>query len=336
MLFQNGQPGVEEMKQHASVMISFDFGDVKHHVRRVEADYLIDLIGQTEYDNLQTAFDAWVADPEANPLPAEKSALLEQVRDVIAPLAFWKYLPFAQVKAGQQGLMIMDDGEMRPATDVQVKSFINSMQLDGFASMDRLLRWLETNKATYTDWAASPQFTQFKSTYIQTVVQFEKYVKIGESRRMFRAMYPLLEQTENFKIVPVISQALHNEIKAQILADTVTVENQALLNYIKPAVALHTIAAATEVMACKMDHKGITLMDAEASDKNATIKAAALKLAQTRTQHQHFATTYITQLRDYLEANASTYPLFEASDQYTPDDPAIYENNDEDKVAAFF
>jgi hypothetical protein len=300
---------VEEIRKHHHVLFTFSMDAIIPYLRKVEKEYIIPAISEIEFDNLQAAYDAFL---DGTPMEAKEAKLLNEVRDALAPLAIHYYMPFAQGKAGQSGIFITDNGEQAPAPKWMIEKMLNSSLKNGLSAIDQLYEFLEKRQTTYTDWAESDSYTIFKSSFINSVKEFEKHININNSRRTFLSIKPILERVEQARFEAALSTPLFDEIKEQILDGFLTPANKKLLaKYIQPALAHLTMADAIFHVPIYLEETGASL--------HQDVKLMGLDEKKVLSQQNSImGENDIANLQRFLYQNAEDYPAFMDSDQYNP------------------
>lgn len=315
-----------EFKLHHRVMLSINFDtDLKKHVRTTEFDVLPDILGSTTITSLQASYDAASGVESAMSTPWK--GLLPFVQDVIAPFAYAKFLPSANGMAGQSGLMVPAEGQTASAPKWMYEEQMLAAEAAGWEAVEHLYKYLEANKATFTAWAASDQYSEFKGGFIFNAKTFDDCVKIGKSCRTFVAVKPKMANIEQWAILPVLGQTLFDQIKAQIKANTVSADNAVILPLIREAVANLTMASAFDSLNMKVDGRGITVYEASTGNESSSrIQAQMAERKEYKKNLKDTGEAILNRLAKYLNDNASTYPLFQASDAYKPDDDDVFRN----------
>jgi hypothetical protein len=320
MLFKE----IEELKQHhGRLSLSFNFEDIAPYIREVEEDYIVDVLSREQYNAL-------LEDYEGQGLSPVYEKLLQATRDALAPLALHYFISSALAVNGQTGLMQVNNDELSPAPKWLIDRTMADAYSRGMRGIDRLYKFLEENKDDYPLWVDSESFTIFKSSFINTTKDFEKFIKIGNSRRTFLALKPILERVEQTRLESALSVPLYDEIKEQILDDGLSDENAKLLTrYIQPALAHLTMSQAFMDIPITLDEKGAMLYEEEK-------KALPLDQKQIHSKnYQARGENHLADLQKFLYQNADDYPAFKDSDSYNPEGDDFFTNNRDSRTAAF-
>ena len=304
----------DEIKNFLPQNAAFEMQQISSFITDTEDTLIVDAIGQAQYDLLHAAYS------NAN-ISGALEKLLKKVRRPLANYAYYKYIPFAQLTFSASGIHIEVNEQKRSAFPEMIEKLEDACIEGANTGIENLLKWMEANKADYAAWTGSTAYTVFKECFINTATEFSDHFNIGNSRRTFLALKGTMKKVEEFSIKPILCSTLFDAIKVEIKSGTVSPSNTALLNFIKPAVALLTGARALTMPNIEFTSDGCQLA---ATRDRPPLKprpaAPADKIGAMQLAAQTDAQVYLKQLNDYLYANADTYPTWKSSSCYI--DPA--------------
>jgi hypothetical protein len=292
---------------------------------------VIKILGQQLYDTLVDHYNDDI-------LSGPEQALLPFVQKPLANLAIYQFLQFGGMTISDAGVTLSTNREQAAFQWQQLKAE-RAFLKDGYITMESLLSYLEAHKVDFPGWGNGTQYPALKEFFINTALEFQSYVNINRSRRTLTAMAPVMRNVEAFEIESLLTGTLFNAIKAEILAGSVSADNQALLSYIKPAVAHLTIAQAASELSMEITPEGAFIYTITASGASQIQKYAEAdpdRLARHKTHHENVGKAYLQKLRAYLNATASStkYAAYFASTNY--EDPTTtsqtYEQDPETKI----
>lgn len=306
MLFKTS----DEIKKYLPANAAFEFFQVEQFINQAEQQFIIPVLGETTFTALNDAYSI-------NSLTPDQDKLLDKVRYPLANYTYLQYIPFAQVAITASGIHIEVNDQKKTAFEWQINQLRQQLAEAADNGIESLYIFLEKNKAIYTDWAASAEKTILKECFINTAEEFNKYYNINSSRRLFRTIKGIMQQTEE-NILAVICKHLFDAIKAEILAGTVSADNAALLKFINPAVAFFTVARALIQLDVKLTPEGIQAFStSERMTQEVRTPAELQRIANLSHQLTADAEAKLQQLRDFLHQNISSYPLYQSSPCYT-------------------
>jgi hypothetical protein len=259
---------------------------------------LIPYTGSTLLESLDNWYNS--EKPETNDA---YEALLPYVQDAIAKFTLSLAAPSVDTILTESGFAVVSNQNLAPASDKRVKSFIDSMDQLGWACVESLLQFLEANKSDYDEWTESDAYTEYYNNFITTAVDFDKIIRIDQSRLRFMQMKPSMDNVEILRIDPVISKAMADDIKAEIKeGNELSEEYLAIHTNIKRAVAYYT-------------------MFEETKDKKYEEKGDA----------------FLAEVKKTIDANPDNYTLYASSDCYDSEKTSYnnFENKEENKLFSF-
>jgi Family of unknown function (DUF6712) len=302
-----------EIKNHLSINLNTKFENLKPVLNRVEEKYIQDILGDTEYTSLESAY-------QSLSLSAEQTKLLEKCQDALANLTYLYYASTADINVSDIGFTVQSTEQLAPASQWRVENFKSDIARDGYNGLEVLLKFLWANDTDYPDWKASTNNKEYRQFFINTATEFTRYYNIGRYFQLFTELRSTIRHMERLYIRPVISEAYFDELKAEILADTVSADNDLILDeFIKPALANLSIAHGAKGLAIDITSAGI--FEHSKSDRGnimVTTSASGGRLASALTEANILGKTYLNRLRKYLNENASAskYATYFNSDKY--------------------
>lgn len=296
---------IEDLRAHTKVASTLEWGDVQGSVKLAEERYVVNLISATEYNSLSAAYEANVA------LTLKQSNLLTRCQDAIANLAMWLYVNKGRGQVNGTG--ITADAKKDASKSLEQWSMYDLKDQygeDGFAFLDILLDYLETNKNVYTDWTASESYTVFKESIISTVDQFDGYVKINRSRRLFLALKPKMKRVERDVIVEALTKPLYEDLKTKLKEKTALNDAETtVVELAREALALLTMAGSVLVLKLTLDDNGYFSFE---TTKTNTVKGRAIAspvdIAGLIQSLQGDAASTLATLSKFIEENFADLP----------------------------
>ena len=296
---------IDEIKKYAEVNASFDpqillpaESKVEHIVKR--------MLSKAEYASL-------VVNYTANTLTAEQEELLPYVQNAMVSLAMIKWTgACGQVEISNAGIHLNLSKDRKTAFQWQIVDIQRHFKNEAYKALENMLQFLwDSPSNKYLLWRASADRSEYLKFFINDSVEFSKNYQIHENFAFFLYLRETMDFVEENYIAPVIGQDLFDQIKAQIVSNTVSPANAKILKWIRKAVANKTIHHAIPKLSSYMDEFGIRenflsqimTTQAEQPVRNELI---SLQLNQTDNEGE----TYLLKLRSFLIENASTYPLY--------------------------
>jgi len=250
MLFNKNGKGADEIK----AIIGFSYRSMKYdnllpYLEFAERDLVSYLINQSLIDAAQTHYDSnsYLATPIApipappnetaqnkairealnasnviiNALNALKDQLVQKIQSPLIRHALRMYFPSSDVQHTESGRSIIVTNEQKPAFEWQIeKDNANMLEL-AHRSEEALMDFLFANQDDdpLDDlWKDSDAAKTARGLMINTAAEFSKIIFINNSRRVFTALVPLINEIERDIIKPCFLAADYDAIKALILS----------------------------------------------------------------------------------------------------------------------
>ena len=301
--------------------------DLLVYVGQAEEKYIIPIIGQDLFDELNTAF--------AGTPSASEEALIKKLQLAIGYYAVLDAIPFLQVLIGKGGINEGNSQNSTQARQFAINNLMKACAENADLFLDKALEHLEKNKDDFPTWTASDEYTISKSSFINTTAEFQAKVNINNSRRAFLAIRPHITSVEEEYILPALGQDQYDMIKNHILDDSLSVEEKLLLEKIRRVVAFYAIWEAIPHLAISITGMGIKVLS-ENDGIRQIMAASATDIAQLQARYLAQAQKYQGEMKKYLFDNADLYPLYKDSDAYPEvDAPKTYEIPDNSESTSF-
>jgi hypothetical protein len=304
---------------------STDPVDIAAEVDLVEQEVIVPILGTAQFAALQTAFDG-----EANGVPwqdADLEALWRKVAYVIAPLVYYKKLPGIYAKMGGNGVTINAAEGTVPVTKWGFEKLSRNLLDRGVSAIDALYKFLdESTPGTYALWEASGSYTQHVGQLIQTTAQFNEVCPaIGNNRRVFMALKPIIQQAIDFNIIPIIGQAQYDTLIANLLSKTTSADEDKLISRLRYAIAHFAMAQAYDQFEWCATPSGLSpLIPALPGDYDFETPVQlvdASRLTGRKQWHLQLANEYLTNMLVWLNINSALFADYHASDEHTNNTP---------------
>lgn len=295
------------LKAKVPLATAFPWVRIAPDVQRAELKYLKPLLGADLYEELKTAF---AGDPTD-----DQTELLEYVQQALGYLAVWMYLPKGNTVIEETGIKAIHQEQSKPAFEWQVKELRTDLLNSGFDGLDETIAFLLAHTAEFPSW----DDTAFRKYFINSADVFSEYVGEMSGRHyLYTQLLPTMRLVEQRTIRPALGKELYDELKAEIAANNVSVNNAELLPMIRGAVAHSTWKEGLVEMAIRSDQDGVHVFDntfARTVDSKKPVDAATL--TELRRLHAERMDYYLSELVDHLEANAADYPLYVVAEEST-------------------
>lgn len=294
-----------DIKKFYPVTEDFSYDDLLPFMNSSLERYIYPYLSKAMYNVLNVV--------DLTTLSTANKNLLPYVQRAITMIALHKYAAVGDKLVGKNGISTNETEMGKMAAQWRLNNMAQFCLDEYDEAIEHMLIFLEENKASYSTWATSSAFTQYKEGFITTTDDFDMYFKIGRSRRTFVSFRGFIKQVEDQYIRSVTGSALFDQIKTQIAAGTVSVNNSKLLTLIRPAVAKLTGARALRELPVSITDAGVVIKTQSSSlTTDATEKPDPIMISARIQMAESDAQDYLGRLRKLLYANHADYPLYEA------------------------
>lgn len=238
---------------------------------------------------------------DESPTPDEAlDALLPYVQRALARFTFLLAAPHLDVNVQEGGFTVRSNQNSAPASRERVNAFMASLAEQGWDAIEQMLKFLEDNASDYDDWTGSDAYSLSLRNFINSAAEFNKYVDIKLSRLAFAQFRNIMDDIEILRIEAAISKEQSDAIKAEIVSGDISEETQAILPYLKRAVANFTMANIN--------------IPVDTSQYQYSFHFTIL--ADKRAEYAKNGELFLGKALEIMDETPTDYPEYEASDQY--------------------
>ena len=313
-----------KFKEYIQSTAGFNFDQVERHLQKAQQTDLSRMFGSA----FIAAMDArWNNGAPSPALSAQEATLIAMLQTAQANLGYVKALPFLTVTNTSSGLAQAETPVNKPLFKWQKLELQDGAIEAAFEATESAIVYLIANRdnSAFALWKNSAAEAAQLAHFINTAQDFNTYYAIANSRRTFEAIKAVMRDAEEMYIKKTLGLNLYNEIKAQVAAQNVSANNLLLMGNIKSVVANYTMAIAIYKGDFRFDENGARLVSTMSTGGSDTSQVKSIADANTKrdisTACKELGNSYLQDLVSYLEANASTYPL------YTPTANVAFDNS---------
>ncbi len=299
------------------VMQSMEFSEVQPEINRSERKFLIPEIGKEIFEEVITALEAAT---EEDPISDEVALLLSYMQIPVAQFAMAGYAPKLNVIVGSSGLTQDFSDGRKPAFPKDVEAMITSYLDGAHEGLDDLIKFLLENLTDYPTFEDTDAHKASLQFFINNAAEFQTYFNIGSRRRTFLAIKPIMRGHDKDLIKNVTGKDLYDELKEEILAQNISNNNAIILDFIRDAIAHATVADAIDRLNVDISPDfGLTVIAASSSsggyNKDNRNPSSENSLTRLMAAERTLSEKALQDLKDYLQANAEDFPLYEADEE---------------------
>ena len=335
MLIKN----IDDLLLFISVDASTNIASVMPYLKQSERRYIKKVLGTTVYTNLN---DVYTAAPNISSMSDDDQALWTEVNIANANLAWYLYLPIANIRFSEKGLVTSSTQESQQITKWMFDQAHNTLKEIGYNALDSLYDFLASSvdASWYTDWAAGSGFSDYKDILVNSATICSNLTPVNNSRWIYTQMRPHLKSAEQTFMRPNIGDAFFDDLKTKFrnaggtdLEKDIIAAMQDIISMIGYSKAIKDPNIRQEItvmQGSQMDGIAATGSNRADVDNRASFDRIANQYAAEAGQ-------LMDSLRDKLNANATStiLPLYFTSNFYkSPTDTSYTEimNNDSSKT----
>lgn len=234
----------------------------------------------------------------------EQTALLPYYRRALAWLALYEYHPHAAVQFSEAGLMRVESETHKTAYKYQESAKLRSTLQNGYEALEKLILFLENNKADYPDWEDAPGYLRHHEVLLHTAAVF----RIAQSKKITRHVFDLvrgiIEDVEQFAIVPLIGEDQYEALLTARKTGTWTTETmeKKVIYLLQRAVAHFTLDNAIRLGWAQFE--GDSVVQSERPDDHPDQRTASgLPVGLRLNFHDYTANRWLKKAKAYLDTN---------------------------------
>ena len=306
---------MEEVRQYIPVSISSDFDSLAPHIANAERDYLIPVISQEIYDELQGFYDGYTSQSQSGSssgstdAPDLKLELLGMVQSCVTHIAFWIGYHLLNSSISDDGFRRIESEKIKGLYKYQEDSLKNYFRTNGFNRLDTVLQFLEYHAPNFPLFALSAQYTVLKMAFIPNTAAFNRIVFIGNSRLTFLRMVPHIQLIEEIEILPIMGQIALAELKDEMLKTTPNPRMIAIIPLIQKAVAFLSSAYLMEESGADLTDNGLYFSSVTAINISGAQNKPSdpTRINTLVKRNRNIGTSFLDQIRSYLVSHASDW-----------------------------
>ncbi len=302
----------DELKLVVAVGKNLSIVSIQPYLASAERDFVLPALGAT----LLTELSVYYNGPNSG--TATLDALLPYVQAVIINIGYGNYVEgVGTIQVSDAGITSAVGEKEKTPFKWQVDQTKAYHITEGLKAVDALLAFLEANKADYTSWSSSAQYTLQKSTLLHTTAQLDETYPIQGSRQVFLLLKPAIAYVEQTTITELLSDTLYDSLITKLRAgDPYTPIEQKVVKLCQQATAWLAVRNSLPLLLAKFSTLGIVRPGVESVTESGDSKTPA-DLAIIQRQQlaaDNMAKEILTRLRKYLTANATALSWADPTD----------------------
>lgn len=291
---------IETFRTFLPANISFKFAELEPLITDVQNEFIVRHIGQDQLDALQLLVDGAGA-------TGDDLDLLNKVSNAVAKLTILKWIPFGNLAITSGGFQVNISDKTTVASQWRVDKLEDYCRTEGWNLLESLNEYLWSKPTgIFTDYDASDERIDMRSQIFLTAKDFSKYYFIRNNYELFYTLRNAMQEVEIQYISPILGEDFYEQIKDQILNDTVTSDNEIIITMIKRALAPLSIYEAIASLGIDLSYWGITNNETSDRENTKIIKTATdSRLSYAIRKAGTDGRKHLGALSAYLNNNAS-------------------------------
>jgi len=292
------------------------------HIDAAEKNFLLPVLGQAFYEEL-------IADLEETTPSDTTIALLPYLQKPLAWNAYYLFFKKPVGSLSHSGFYKKTFDHSQPPAKWEIDQLKEELICTADKALDELAAFLRENIEDYPTWEDSDYFSKNSILLLPTASQFDKYVKIGCSSRVFQRLLFFREQAErNIKktICPDFYQVVIDQVSGE---EEITAPITALIPYLQAVIAFDTMRKA--ILQIPFYRYGADVLTWTYAD--GTLTKSGITLTEAREISAMYDSLYEdarNELLAFLNDNIANYPEYESSSCYSTEPRTLvvkYEND---------
>lgn len=279
---------LEELQQCVKVNADTTVESLTPYIAIAQEKYLPTYLGTTLYNSLLNYYN------DDNAVDnADYNGILPYIQRALANYALYHATDHFNVYFGDSGFTTAASNNMVPASKERVALYKQSCLDLAHEGIEQLLNYLELNKTDFDEWVQSSASTINTRFTLRTAVQYSNFVDINNSRLVFIKIWPHLDRALEQIIYPNISKDLYDRLNTD-LTSPADDNYIALLPKVNSLLAFYSYSYYLQAT-----------------------QGEAMVIAL----YNNYGAAKLKELVDYLIANATNYPEYANSPQFTANSP---------------
>lgn len=292
----------KELKANCPVAAAIGFEKINPFIDPVETKYLRPAIGKDMLAELQTLYTNSIADESPTALSANIEALHKLCIKAIGELALFEGSADIQVSVSASSMQRIETGSNKSAYQYQALDWKATRKNQGFQALAQIIEYLEENVAEddFDLYEVSPERTARLKLFVPNLATFNKYSEYTIDHWTLNQLQAIMARVENLHVSGILGDN-YATIQASIAADSLTADQQAILNEAQPLIVHQTMADALQPLAINIGSTGVTLFNTTGSRSEQSYEPVSTnKIFQLETRWQNLASTYSSRLKDLV------------------------------------
>lgn len=272
--------------------------------KNIRFDTLLSFVEQAQAKHLAPAVGDALLSKLSEPtdqLSADYLALRTRLRAALVHYVVLEAAPFLAVAMGELGLVEQSAGNASPTRQWVYHNFVDAAAEQADQLLDVALLWLDFKAADFPEYQASDAYTESRTQLLPNAHALGKYLSIKNSRRAYLALLPFMQRVEELDLRPLLGDAPLDDLKAALVAGSLSDAQKLLLAAVRPALAHLSMATALPELSVSITGAGIRVLSDNDGIRQRQAASADVVAALSR-KAQGLATQYLERLNRLVDA----------------------------------
>lgn len=319
------------------------FADFKTYVGgRVNTSLKLESLEATIYETARRHITPWVGQTfyeylvAGSGLSAQETALLPFVKRPLAILTMYEWSKVGAIEVGESGMHRIESDSRKSAYRYQEREYKEDALEKGYNALETLLKYLDTNKATFTTWATSDEGLAHRTPILNYASDFRLLTLPDCDRYTFECIRPIISEVEMFGVMKQLPATFWSGFITRYLAGTLTTAEKQLRTYIRQSIAHRSIEEAVKQRWIRIDKGRIAIHEDFGDQRNTNLTMPTGTGSGLYLSHVVWSDRFTALWMDYIKSNSDGFATIfdEASGGTNTDDDAWHINTDDEQTDA--
>ena len=202
--------GMEDIQKYVAVSLTSSEDVIHPYLKQATSKYLVPILGQ---DTIE-AFRQVVHGSSSGEEPELMDAIY-LTKSAVVRFAYYLALSMLNVHIGDAGIMVASTSNLAPASKHRTDELKADLLASGWDAVNLLLKHLDRYKEELEDLFTEELMAMY-SLFVTNADEYQRFVNIEHSFLRFYNLRQAIERAELLHLMPVLSQELYGELKAQV------------------------------------------------------------------------------------------------------------------------
>lgn len=315
------------------------FADFKTYVGgRANTSIKIESLEATIYETARRHITPWLSQAlydelvTGTGLTAAETALIPYVKRPLAILTMYEYSKVGAIEVGESGMHRIESESRKSAYRYQEREYKEDALEKGYNALEILLKYLDTNKADFSTWAASDEGLAHRTPLLNYAADFRLLTLPECDRYTFECIRPIISEVEMFGVRKQLPAGFWSGFITRHLAGTLTTAEKMLRTYMRQSIAHRSIREAIEQRWIRIDKGRVAVHEDFGDQRNTNMTMPTGTGGGLYNSHMTASDRFTSLWLDYIKTNSASFPtVFDADSGGTNADADAWHINTTDE-----